>query len=107
MNHRCEHEGCTQDAGPCYLPNEDYTGFDRKPAEWYCSEHAHEHGYCSACGEFWGGIESFDFNPNGLCDHCQDEVDADFDGTFEDDEGWTYDVNDHPDMPRCCGADDA
>lgn len=64
----------------------DYTD-GKEYKERFCGEHAHEHGYCRGCGEFWAGVENFDFNRSGLCPHCQDQVDADF--------------NDEPDPDYC------
>lgn len=61
----CGHDGCWQRGNPCYLE------MDAPPSEYGCHEHAHIMGYCRWCGQFWGGIESFDFG-NGLCDHCRD-----------------------------------
>jgi hypothetical protein len=28
------------------------------------------------CGSFWGGISSFEVN--GICDHCADQLEADY-----------------------------
>ena len=83
----CNHEGCdSTDVTACFLPdNETDT-----PDEHYCATHAHEHGWCWGCGQFWGGVESFDFgsyygNVAGLCDNCSDAVKDDFDD-FDDDD---------------------
>ena len=70
---RCEHDGCRAGGHPCFLPEQD------DPDGYYCGNHSHEHGFCCGCGMFYAGIESFDFNRSGLCDECQDSVDADFD----------------------------
>ena len=78
--HRCEQEGCTSfDAFPCtHEPN------DTDPS-FYCAEHAFQHGYCYICGQFWAGIESFDFGP-GYCENCRSEVEEDeSDEDYEDD----------------------
>ena len=61
----------------CFLP-EPY-GRDRKPDEVLCGPCAGAAGYCRSCGEFWGGISSFEFLHPGLCDHCQSQIEADFD----------------------------
>jgi hypothetical protein len=77
--HRCEEEGCESfDAIPCFLMGED------DPNGYFCSEHAHAQGFCYICGQFWGGIESFDFGP-GYCEHCRSEVEADA-GDYDDDD---------------------
>lgn len=51
---------------------------EREPDQVLCSEHAEQYGYCRSCGDFWGGIESFDFTHPGLCDHCHDQIADDF-----------------------------
>lgn len=48
-----------------------------------CVECAPKHGFCWMCGQFWGGVESFDFGP-GYCENCRDEID--YDEQFEEDE---------------------
>lgn len=84
--HRCEHEGCRAAGRLCVLE-----GVARDPGpndpdieEWLCGEHAVIHGYCPVCGSFWGGISSFEVN--GICDHCRDQFDADYEEEreFED-----------------------
>ena len=72
---KCEHEGCGKPAG--------LYQFDQGPEEYLCPEHAHAHGFCYLCGEFWGGICSFDCG-TGLCEHCQSEVDYAEDDDDED-----------------------
>lgn len=74
----CEEPGCNRVGTPCHLPRYN----DPETDEWideidyhYCVSHAHENGFCWCCGEFWGGIESFEFmNKLGLCDNCEIEV---------------------------------
>lgn len=84
--HPCEHEGRRGDGLPCFLPDDDRDLDD--PNGWYCPEHAQEHGFCWCCGDFWGGVESFDFG-SGLCEHCRDEVgDDEEDEDWDDDEGY-------------------
>jgi hypothetical protein len=34
---------------------------DKEPDFYYCAHHAKHAGFCICCGEFWAGIESFDF----------------------------------------------
>lgn len=70
---QCQHEGCSCEGVECVL-----TDGDGDLKEYFCGEHAHEHGYCRCCSQFWGGVEAFDFSPSGLCPHCKDQVDADF-----------------------------
>lgn len=91
MNHPCEHEGCTEANAtlPCYYP--DYEGpYDYDHASlWLCAAHAQEEGFCWGCGQFWAGIESFDFDPAGLCDNCRDEHDSDEERFDDDDLGYS------------------
>jgi hypothetical protein len=69
-SYRCWHPGCRRPASACYLSK----NVPRGNIEYYCYEHASRHGYCPGCGEFWGGIGSFEFN--GWCDHCLTEIRA-------------------------------
>lgn len=81
--HRCKEPGCTSfDAFACtHEP-------DEKNPPFYCPAHAFQHGYCSICGQFWAGIESFDFGP-GYCEHCKSEVESDcYDPEDEGDEDY-------------------
>lgn len=83
----CQVEGCANEAIPCWLPDSRYGEDD--PDDRLCAEHCQDEGYCWGCGHFWAGIESFDFNPNGLCENCKDEyAEPDYD---DDDGGWFYD----------------
>lgn len=63
----------------------------KSPDDWYCHKHAHSAGYCWSCGQFWGGIESFEFRANGLCDHCDDMFKTDMGEYDEDEEYWEPD----------------
>jgi hypothetical protein len=80
---RCQHPGCTNGANPCFL---EPWG---QPYEYYCFTHAFEHGYCKGCGQFFAGIESFDFGP-GYCDNCraewEDDLDEDMMEEWDEDE---------------------
>jgi len=67
----CQQEGCKEPAIPCYLPDNEPPG---EPDDLLCCEHAPKHGYCGWCGAFWGGIESFEMNPSGVCDECRDDL---------------------------------
>ena len=92
---QCQHKDCIKtNVVPCYLPS--YTGpVDYNHADtWLCPEHCQQEGFCWGCGQFWAGIESFDFSPTGLCDNCKDEdsavmdeIDADSNADYE----WNYD----------------
>lgn len=79
----CEYLGCLRQGCPCFLPDDD----PDHPSHHYCSEHAQNEGFCSGCGGFFSGIESFDFGP-GLCETCLAEEDGldDWDEDETDDE---------------------
>jgi hypothetical protein len=64
----CQHYGCKEMGFACYLPDPEYE------PEYFCSEHAFDHGYCKMCGSFNGGIESFEFINGGYCDECMTEM---------------------------------
>ena len=70
--HKCEHDGCFKDGSvECHVTAVQ----DIQLIEHLCQDHAYEAGYCSLCGGFWGGIESFDFNnPSHLCENCLDQL---------------------------------
>jgi hypothetical protein len=92
---RCQHRGCGENSQlvACYLPDDDPNG---RPTELLCPDHAAEHGYCCVCGQFWSGIESFDFEHPGLCDNCFDSIYADSgDG---DGDGFNGDYYEPPDF---------
>jgi len=81
--HRCEVKGCKEEPIPCIRYAD-----DPEPS-WICPGHASDLGFCSICGLFWAGIESFDFGP-GCCEHCAAEVEEE---PNEDD--W-YEAEDYP-----------
>lgn len=85
QKHKCEHEGCFEDGSvECHVPEQDIELIER-----LCPDHAYESGYCSICGSFWGGIESFDFdNPSHLCEHCQEQIKAENCEEDEEDSLW-------------------
>jgi hypothetical protein len=66
----CTKDGCEQAAMPFWLPDNEPPN---DPDGFYCAEHAQSAGWCWGCGGFWGGIETFDFNPRntGLCENCE------------------------------------
>lgn len=75
----CDEPGCTStDTIACFLMAED------EPDGYYCAEHA-AGSFCLGCGQFWAGNESFDFNPRGLCDNCDVEIDDP-----DDDATWPF-----------------
>jgi hypothetical protein len=44
----CMHEGCGGPALTC-IPDD-----PNEPHQFYCPEHAPEHGFCQRCGTIWG-----------------------------------------------------
>ncbi len=83
----------------CYLPDpprfyssdqgEGHFTAERAPDEVLCLDCAPRQGYCYSCGDFWAGINSFDFIHPGICDHCHDAARQDFDDGCED-EDWDF-----------------
>lgn len=83
----CQHEQCRAPAIECTMTPiaEDQP----EDVEYFCRSHAPHHGYCSVCGDFWGGIDSFE--RDGICDHCADQLEQDEDldeMTGDRDEDW-------------------
>jgi hypothetical protein len=77
---RCSYPGCWKRGSECYLP--DNYDWDR-PSEYMCDDHKGLF-YCLSCGQFWAGIESFDFIHPGYCDNCWDEIRYDYDDDYDD-----------------------
>ena len=71
----CNEWGCNRIGFPCWL-----SPTDARPYEYLCWQHIEDSGFCVGCGQFWAGIESFDFRRSQLCDNCASEV--------EDDDDW-------------------
>jgi uncharacterized protein (TIGR02996 family) len=89
---RCQHEGCRAQGRPCVIEDEPAeNGTPQYETDYFCEEHAQEHGFCHCCGSFWGGIEAFDFDRAGLCPNCRDQIDADFDDGSDDE--WDGDID--------------
>lgn len=72
----CGERGCIRPANTCYLPDGE--------EEFYCYDHMRDMGYCPGCGQFWAGIESFDFSRTGYCENCEGD-NCDFDDSWDDD----------------------
>lgn len=77
----CQHDGCENTAMRCCNFVEEDTWDD----EWFCGEHAAQHGYCGSCGDFWGGICSFE--ASGYCEQCEAEIRGD---EYDEDETADY-----------------
>lgn len=95
ITHQCRHPGCQDQAISCTIYDHD---LDKEIIEWYCPEHAPEYGYCCLCGQFWGGIEAFEFAPiPGLCPNCCDQVESDCDDdNYENEDDWLEYWNEYP-----------
>lgn len=79
---KCQHDGCENEGCECTFTDLDVV----VETSWYCGDHAHLHGFCPVCGEFWGGISSFEMNC--YCDHCYDELQDDYDDYEDDSFDW-------------------
>ena len=89
--HMCMEPGCrNRDTTPCFYPDNE----DDKTDTFYCVKHAHKNGFCWNCGQFWGGVESFDFpfHRTDLCENCYEQ--EDWENDYEDDE---EDESEYPD----------
>lgn len=86
--YECCKEGCEKTGMACFfldtLPGE-------LPDEYYCEDHIEDAGYCSGCGTFCAGIESFDIGPlHGFCDNCADEIRSSDEDYFYDPDGFDF-----------------
>ncbi len=89
--HRCYEPVCGREGIACFLPDNETQGTKyEKPDEYYCVFHAQTGGYCWCCGQFWAGVESFDFGP-GICENCREEFDEEF-MHYDDEAVDDYDV---------------
>lgn len=84
----CNQRGCRQMGNECCLPDDS--------REWYCYVHMRDQGYCPGCGNFWAGVESFDFSRSGYCENCASQ--GDWDDDYSD--YWEDDLMDWDDLPH-------
>lgn len=75
----CWQPGCTDWGIYCYFPDHEWGrpgGGPRKhPDDCLCDKHIERAGFCRGCGQFWAGVESFEFGRYaGWCDNCQVEL---------------------------------
>ena len=80
------HQRCKHPGEPCWLSG--YAEEDNnqsEPYEYLCGKHMFAHGYCPGCGQFWGGIESFEFSRYHLCDNCEDDLRSELEEEMDDD----------------------
>lgn len=94
MKSQCENKDCTEtETIECYL----YDYESKKDIIFhYCAKHITENGFCWACGNFWAGVEVFDFNPVGLCPNCKDEFNDEYD--IDIDEYEEFDMDDEEEI---------
>lgn len=94
--HICMEDGCWKlDTVACFLPDYDSPIIleeNDKPSYYYCHEHCN--GFCRRCGQFWSGIESFDFQHPSYCDNCYDQITDNYDEGQEDDYDFQSDYQD-------------
>ena len=71
-NKQCQHPVCDKPGIECVTLRVD-------DIEWYCSDHAEEHGFCYCCGLYCAGLDRFHFGRyRGLCDNCADRERANY-----------------------------
>lgn len=75
---RCQHPGCKAPGMECTISWDGETFY-------YCPDHAGQYGFCYLCGDFWGGIESFEFIHPDICDNCWDQIREDDYEYYRDD----------------------
>jgi len=63
----CDHKECLREDVELYILHPEDNNIE---LFHYCPDHAQENGFCWLCGEFWGGVEEFEFDPSGLCPNC-------------------------------------
>ncbi|MBN3948411.1 MAG: hypothetical protein HWQ38_18930 [Nostoc sp. NMS7] len=94
MTH-CQYPECTEESVTDCFYSDNETD---EPDYRYCVEHAPKEGFCYGCGQFWAGVERFDFATTwggiqGLCENCDEQVrnelgENDDDEEFEDHFGY-------------------
>lgn len=83
----CQHDKCENASIECVIP----AGWDTdgneyaESYEYFCPEHAREHGFCTSCGTFIAGWR----DNSDYCENCEDQLRDD----FEDDEEDNYNEN--------------
>lgn len=81
----CTEPGCWRhgdyEVTACYYPgNYDWDS----PDDILCYDHIDHSGFCRVCGQFWGGIESFEFIHPGYCGNCWREIRSNDDDWYDD-----------------------
>lgn len=93
---RCVCQRCGERAIECRLQS-----WNKRPDEMLCPQHARKAGYCPGCGQFWAGVDSFDFSRSGLCEHCQVEVESD---NYELEDGEFGEFEERGYCDTCCNT---
>lgn len=73
----CQELGCTKEASEYVVT---YAADDPSAHFMFCADHAAAAGFCTICGEFYGGTEEFFHSGiRGVCCECihSDEFDPD------------------------------
>ncbi|MBD2499843.1 hypothetical protein [Anabaena azotica] len=84
---KCQHPDCkSTNVTECFYPTES----GREEKAYYCTDHTPLHGFCRLCGQFWTGVEYFEFailhdGMGGVCENCEAELREDLDDYEEDD----------------------
>lgn len=89
---QCQEDKCKSAAIACTIEFQDEKTQEWKTqTEYFCPEHATEHGFCCCCGTFIAGIDDL----KSMCEICEvevrtnfgeyDEEEDDMDDFFEDD----------------------
>ena len=66
----CQIKGC-KELGSFYGNYEDFMRNRTENMVCLCDRHAFDEGWCVGCGRQMGGIETFEWSDNGLCEDCQ------------------------------------
>ena len=72
----------------CYLPVYDEADPQLCVAR-LCADCCRKQGFCRFCGEFAGGIESFEFWHPGICDYCDHQMRTEMEN-YPDDVPWDW-----------------
>lgn len=95
MMPKCEEKDCnkTENLTECRIYG-DETVIEKDIIYHFCTDHAYKNGFCYICGDFFGGIESFEFNnPSQLCENCLDDLKCEL-GEYDDEDCYDYNFGD-------------
>lgn len=89
---KCQRANCAEQLNliPCFYPDNE-TG---EPDYYYCNSHCYLHGFCCCCGQFWSGVESFEFavalgGIEGVCENCEIELRVNA-GEFDEEDDFDF-----------------